>query len=175
MAFSSTNCSSVSSMAAPAMLSSRWLTFEVPGIGSMTGERLSSQARASCDGVAPQPGKGQLRRCRAALGGQLCQRAAGACQCTGGQREPPDERDAIAGRVVEQGLGGAVGEVEHVLHGDDRGDFLRGPQLLHGDLGQADVADLPLVPQALQLAHLVGERDGRVDAVELEQVDALQA
>jgi hypothetical protein len=54
-----------------------------------------------------------------------------------------------------------------------RGDFLRGPQLLHGDLGQADVADLPLVPQALQLAHLVGERHDRVDAVELEQVDAL--
>ncbi len=55
------------------------------------------------------------------------------------------------------------------------GDFLRGPQLFHGDLGQADVADLPFVPQALQLAHLVGEWHGRVDAVELEQVDALQA
>jgi hypothetical protein len=33
----------------------------------------------------------------------------------------------------------------------------------------------PLVSQALQLAHLVGERHGRVDAVELEQVDALKA
>ena len=34
------------------MLSSRWATLDVPGIGNMTGERLSSHARASCDGVA---------------------------------------------------------------------------------------------------------------------------
>ena len=37
--------------AAAATFSSRCETREVPGIGSMTGERQSSQVKASCDGV----------------------------------------------------------------------------------------------------------------------------
>ena len=41
-----------SSMAAAAMFSSRCLTDEVPGMGRITPERLSSQARATCRGVA---------------------------------------------------------------------------------------------------------------------------
>ena len=34
-------------------MSSRCATLDVPGIGSITGERRRSQARASWDGVAP--------------------------------------------------------------------------------------------------------------------------
>jgi hypothetical protein len=45
--------SGLSSMAAAATFSSRWVTDDVPGIGTITGERCNSQARASCDGVTP--------------------------------------------------------------------------------------------------------------------------
>ena len=45
--------SSVRPISAASTFSSRWATLEVPGIGSITGERCSSQARASCAGVAP--------------------------------------------------------------------------------------------------------------------------
>ena len=38
--------------AAAATFSSRCLTLEVPGIGSMTGDRASNHARATCEGVA---------------------------------------------------------------------------------------------------------------------------
>ena len=43
---------SVSQMPAAATFSSRWRTREVPGMGSMTGERRSSQASAICEGAA---------------------------------------------------------------------------------------------------------------------------
>src|SRR6516164_9256090 len=45
---------SVSSTCKPAAarFSSRCLALEVPGIGSITGERQRSQAKATCDGVA---------------------------------------------------------------------------------------------------------------------------
>src|SRR5690242_7328747 len=66
-------------------------------------------------------------------------------------------------------------EAEAVLHRDDRGDGLRVLQLLDRDLGQADVADLALVAQGGELGDLVLERVGLVDAVQLEQVDALHA
>ena len=57
---------------------------DVPGIGSMTGERRSSQASASCDGDAPC----SLRR--SASSGPP---AAG--QLAGREREPRDEGDAL--------------------------------------------------------------------------------
>ena len=45
--------SSSSSSSAAAVFSSRCFTLDVPGIGSITGERCSSQASATCEGVAP--------------------------------------------------------------------------------------------------------------------------
>jgi len=47
------NPASDSSISAALMLSSRCVTVDVPGMGSITGDRLSSHARASCEGVAP--------------------------------------------------------------------------------------------------------------------------
>lgn len=50
------NCSystSVSVTSLAAQFSSRCASEDVPGIGSMTGERRSSQAREICDTVAP--------------------------------------------------------------------------------------------------------------------------
>jgi hypothetical protein len=77
--------------------------------------------------------------------------------------------------VVEQGFGGPVGEVEQVLHRRDLDDLACLFELVDLDLRQADVADLALVLQQFQLADLVGQGDLRVDAVELEQLDAFQA
>ena len=54
-------------------------------------------------------------------------------------------------------------------------DLLRGLELLDVDLGQADVADLALLLQRGQLADLVLGGELVVDAVQLEQVDALDA
>jgi protease I len=50
---SSATWSSVSPTSAASTFSSRWATLAVPGIGSITGERCSSQASASCEGVTP--------------------------------------------------------------------------------------------------------------------------
>ena len=46
------NSSSDNSIPAAATFSSKCATFDVPGIGSITGERFSNHASASCDGVA---------------------------------------------------------------------------------------------------------------------------
>ena len=72
---------------AAAMLSSRCATDDVPGIGSITGERRSSQASASWDGV------GAVLARRVASSGPP-----GRGQLAGGQREPRDEPDAVAPR-----------------------------------------------------------------------------
>jgi len=47
------NSASVNATSAARMFSSKWSTLDVPGIGTMTGERRSSQASASWAGVAP--------------------------------------------------------------------------------------------------------------------------
>jgi hypothetical protein len=67
-----------------------------------------------------------------------------------------------------------VGEVVQVLHGADRHHRAGLLDLPDADLRQPDVSDLARVPQLLQGADLVGEGDLRVDAVELEQLDAVE-
>ena len=92
------------------------------------------------------------------VGGDALQRAARRGQRSGRQREPRDEAEALGLARLEHRFGGAGGEVVHVLHRHDRGDLLRGLQLLDVDLGQADVADLALLLQRGQLTDLVLER-----------------
>ena len=82
----------------------------------------------------------------------------------------------FASAVVEQRLRRAVGEVVAVLHRHDRSrSRCASTSSSTRHLGQADVADLALVLQRGQLADLVLERHLRVDAVELQEVDALDA
>src|SRR5262249_47632985 len=52
-ALSTASCSSVSVSSAAAMFSSRCATLDVPGMGNTTGASASSQASATCPGVAP--------------------------------------------------------------------------------------------------------------------------
>ena len=54
-------------------------------------------------------------------------------------------------------------------------DLLGGLELLDVDLGQPDVADLALLLQRHQFADLVFGRELGVDAVQLEQVDGVDA
>ncbi len=102
------NSASVSVMAAPATFSSRWPILEVPGIGRTTGERLSSQARASCAGDAP---------CSES---DLGEWAAFAGEPTGGERKPRDGCDVVGSRPIEEILRVAAAEVVEILHGGDR-------------------------------------------------------
>ena len=76
------NSSSESSIVAAATLSSTWATLDVPGMGSITGERRSSQATRAAEALA-------------VLGSQAVERTAGPGQLAGGQREPGDEGDPV--------------------------------------------------------------------------------
>ena len=143
--------SSVSSMPAAAVFSSRCSTLDVPGIGSITGERWSSQASASCDGVASC--------CCGGLGERAVRPATSSPVASGNHGMKPMPCSVA---VVEQRLGVAVGEVEEVLHRDDRRRSAAPPRAASTvDLGEADVPDLALVLQLLELADLVLERAPR--------------
>ena len=75
----------------------------------MLGARRSSQASATCIGVAP-------RRCGDVGQGRRLQR-----------REPAERKerhigDAVAGKIVDQRVVGAMRQIVLVLHADDLGD-----------------------------------------------------
>lgn len=105
----------------------------------------------------------------------LVQRTAGLRKLSCREWEPRDERDVVRLRVFEKGLRLARGEIEHVLHRHDRGEFLRRFQLGDCHLAQAQVPDLALGLQCHELPELVFQRDLRVDAVQLQKVDPLNA
>ena len=85
----------------------------------MLGARCSSQASATCIGVAPS------RAGDVGQGRRLQRREAA-------EREERHVGDAAARQLVDQRVVGAVGEVVVVLHADDLGDAAR-----LGDLGRA--------------------------------------
>ena len=97
-------------MPAAATFDSRWATEEVPGIGSITGER------------AQQPGQRELRRRarRARLRGvaERAVRSLDSSPVASGNHGMNPMSCSLA--VVEQRLGVAVGEVVEVLHRHDR-------------------------------------------------------
>ena len=148
---SALNCSSESSIAAEARLSSRCSTLDVPGMRRITGDRFNNQARASWGGVASS----------SLLSSSS---AAGRAQLAVGQRKPRDERDVAGLDVLQQRLRAAIRQVVQVLHRGDWGGLLGLGQLLDIHLGQADVAHLPLVLQQLELTHLLVEGHPGVDA-----------
>src|SRR5712692_10547286 len=103
------------------------------------------------------------------------QRAALGCELAGLQREPRDEADGLALTLDEHALPLAVGEVVSVLHGDHRKDAPRPLNLLDGRFRQTGVADLPLALKLADGVELLVLRDLRIDAMQLPQVNALQA
>ena len=135
--------SSSSSSAAAARFSSRWLTEPVPGIGTITGERRSSHASATWDGVAPS---------RLAA---PCHRASRSGQLAGRDRGPGHEADAVLGAVVEHVFGLGVGQVVAVLHGGHREVPARLLDLRDAHLGQTEGCDLALGLQLGELGELL--------------------
>ena len=157
------NSSSDSSISAAATFSSRWATFDVPGIGSITGDRFSSHASASCDGVASWS---SAMRCSGPPG------AASGPAASGNQGMNPMPCASQA-----SSSGSAARTVRLYMFCTDTigGDLLRGFELLDVDLGQPDVADLALLLQRDEFADLVLGGKLVVDAVQLEQVDGVDA
>ena len=125
--------------------------------------------------LGEQPRQRHLGRLSAEPGRRLVERSAGLREVAGGEREPRDEADVLASAVVEHRFRAAIGQVVAVLHRDDRHDAPGRLDVRDGDLRQADVANLPLALQIAEDAELVRCGNGRVDAVELEQVDPLDA
>ena len=113
--------------------SSRWASEEVPGIGSMVGERCSSHESAICPGVASW--RSAIRASDNRVGVP-----------TLGERIERNERGPGAGADVDQSVGRAVLEVITVLDRDDLRHFSR-----PGQLGRRDVRDANVVNLALAL------------------------
>ncbi len=97
----------------------------------------------------------------------------GLARSPGRDREPGDERDVVPFGVVEYVLCTPVREVVQVLHARDLGDLAGRGQLLDRHLGDTDVADLSLLLELGEGAELVLEGDVRIDAVQLDEVDAV--
>ena len=87
---------------------------------------------------------------------------------------PGEEGDGVLLAEVDGGFGGSVGEVVAVLDADDGDDLLGGFDLLPGDFGETDVADLALLLGVAEGSKGVFEGDRGIDAVELVEVDAFE-
>jgi hypothetical protein len=62
-------------------------------------------------------------------------------------RRPREEGQLLLLAQFDQRVGPAVAQVVTVLDGDDRGEALGPTQLLLGDVGEAEVADLALLSE----------------------------
>ena len=158
----SASSSSESSSSAAATFSSRWATDDVPGIGSITGERRSSQASATW------PGSRRARR-RSAQRRRPARRGRPAASGNHGMKPMPCSRRSGRARPRRRGRRGCRGSAPRRRRRPPAAASICSTD----DLGQPDVADLALVLELLQLAELLLQRHLRVDAVQLEEVDAL--
>jgi hypothetical protein len=129
--------SSVRPTRAAPTFSTTWATLEVPGIGKITGDRASSQANATCDGVTFF--RAATRR-----------RGLSSPQLAGRQRKPRDEDDVVLLAVFQRVLRAAESALRHqnpsisvsrrrLFDGSlERGQraFERRARLIHNDLSQ---------------------------------------
>ena len=134
----------------------------MPGITTVTGEQASSHASETCAGVAP---------CRRGDRGGAALRAREEALR---ERRPRDERRSFPLARREHGLGIALGEAEPVLDGSDGDDRPCALELSGVDVRDGREADLPLGTQLGKRSERLLERHGRVDGVEVEEVDPLE-
>src|SRR5438874_13655626 len=85
-----------------------------------------------------------------------------------------NERVALARTVLEHRLLAPHHEDIPVMHRDDRHESASPLDLRHRHLREPDVTDLPLPLQLPKSAELILERYGRIDAVQLVQLDTLE-
>ena len=167
----------------------------MPGIGTIHGFWASSQASAICAGVACLRSAiwvssvDERQICLARLGsakrGTVLRKSSleklGARVDRAGEEPLAEraERNEADPELLEGGqdrlLGLAPPQRVLALQGGDRLDGVGAADRLHAGLGQAEVADLALVDEVLDGAGDVLDRDVRVDAVLVEQVDRVGA
>src|SRR5215472_3911528 len=91
------------------------------------------------------------------------------------QREPRDKGDAIALAIIHHVIPLAIGKAVTVLNGNDRNDPAGTLNMLLGHIRQCDEPDFSLALELRQRSHRILERNDWIRAVQLIDVNALQA
>src|SRR6266851_8363434 len=126
------------------------------------------------DGGSPQePGQRYLCGTRTAGLGNLVQHVAS--NFARSQGEPGNEDSSIALTIIHDVIPFAVSKAIAVLHGNNWDNSARALDVLLGDVGQRDQANLAFVPQLSQGFDRCLKRDDRVRNMQLIDVDAVQA
>src|SRR6266850_1893969 len=120
--------SSVRPTRAAATFSTTCATVEVPGMGKMTGDRASSHANATCEGVTFFRADSPLRRVAAR------KRTVRARQLASRQGKPRNEDDVVLLTVFQNVLRAAIGHAIAILYARDGHDRARVMKLAHAHL-----------------------------------------
>ena len=107
--------------------------------------------------------------------GDAIDRSPGLSELAGGQREPGNEADAVGLAIGEDVLTGTVGEVVAVLHGGDREHLPRRFDLSDRHFGKPGMGNDALVEKLAHRAELLVARHFRIDAMQLPEIDPLDA
>src|SRR6266566_1008190 len=107
----------------------------------------------------------------------------GASQFSKSQGGPGDKANTLTGAQIDHrlGLGNrhvfglAHRQIIVILHRDNRDDLLGACQLIERDIGESDMANLPFLPQLRKFADRVFKWNLGVRAMELINVNALEA
>src|SRR5215472_3089688 len=141
------------------------------------GDGGSSRYERGCGRALQQPGQGNLMRRRAEVSGHGGERR-GLKPGEAAEREERGVGDVLGRAPVDECIVGPVGDVVHVLDGNDRGDGLRLGELSRGCGAEAEVADQAFLAHGRQGAELVGDRlvAGTVfGQAEVDDVEDLEA
>ncbi len=142
------------------MLSSAWGAYDVRGIGTTTGDRVSNHATATCCGETSRD------TAMSATTGST----AVPCEDV---RRVRDERNALRLRRAQHILGSAPTDVVGVLHRGHLTEGLRLLQVLEGNVRHTDVAHLALSLQICECAHRLRVRHVGIGHMHLIEVDAI--
>src|SRR6266550_3914931 len=123
--------------------------------------------------VRQQPGERDLTRLRIVPARDLGDSTIGKRSTF--DRAPREERDLLQRAEVEDGLRSAFKNAVAVLDRDDRRELLRPLHLLNGHVRQSDVPNLALGFEFHQRADRFLERDLRIGAVKLIDIDLFDA
>ena len=181
-----------SSIEAAAMFSSSRCTFRVPGIGTIQGFVPAARPARSARALPPsaprsrragRPGPDWLAGPRARSGGRVLRKSELSNVVfssilpvrkplpSGLKGTKPMPSSSRVGRIVRLRL--PPPQRVLALQRRDRLDRVRAADRLHAGFGQAEVLDLAFLDQVLHRAGHVLDRHVRIDAVLVEQVDAV--
>src|SRR6266446_9670690 len=130
-----------------------------------------------------EPGERHLTGLGVVSLGDLVEGAPGASQFSKRQGGPGDKADTLALTQIYHrlGLGNrhlfglAHRQIIVILHCDNRDDLLGSCQLIDRDIRESDMANLPFLPHLREFTYRVLKGNLRVRAMELIDVNALEA